>query len=166
MLSFVVFQHARASLAFLLYPLLVIVLLRLGLGWAALATLFVAGVASSFTVRGQGSFASSFPTMHLESAILVQLYIASAMIILYSVSVVLEDLRTTERRLQEIVALHKLVTENSRDVIIIADLDGNRTFVSAAGCALGRLEPRGIARQKESGNGSSRRPSQNDGDAR
>ena len=135
--AFAIFQHARVPLAFLLYPLLIIVLLRLGLGWAALATLFVAGVASSFTVRGQGPFAASVPTTHLESAILVQLYIASAMIILYSVSVVLEELRTTERRLQEIVALHKLVTENSRDVIIIADFEGNRTYVSAAGCGWG-----------------------------
>ena len=30
----------------------------------------------------------------------------------------LEDLRATDRRLQEIAALHKLVTENSRDAII------------------------------------------------
>jgi diguanylate cyclase (GGDEF)-like protein/PAS domain S-box-containing protein len=131
-LAFAIFQYARVPLAFLLYPLLVIVLLRLGLGWAALATLFVAGVASFFTVRGQGPFAASVPTTHLESAILVQLYIASAMIILYSVSVVLEDLRATERRLQEIAALHKLVTENSRDVIIIADFEGNRSYISSS----------------------------------
>ena len=136
-LSFVIFQYARVPLAFLLYPLLVIVLLRLGLGWAALATLFLTGVASFFTVRGQGPFAAPFPTMHRESAIFVQLYIASAMVILYSVSVVLENLRTTERRLQEIVALHKLVTENSRDLIVIADFEGKRSFISAAGADWG-----------------------------
>ena len=69
----------------------------------------------------------------------MQLYIASAMIILYSVSVVLENLRTTERRLEAIAALHKLVTENSRDVIIIADFEGNRSYVSSSARELGRI---------------------------
>jgi len=51
---------------------------------------------------------------------------------LYSISVVLESLRATERRLKEVAALHKLVTENSRDVIMIADFEGNRTYVSCS----------------------------------
>jgi diguanylate cyclase (GGDEF)-like protein/PAS domain S-box-containing protein len=140
LLAFAIFQHARVPLAFLLYPLLVVVLLRLGLGWAALATLFVAGVASSFTVRGQGPFAAAVPNAHFESAIALQLYIATAVIILYSVSVVLENLRTTERRLQEIAALHKLVTENSRDVIIVSDMNGNRTYLAGASTASGGWE--------------------------
>lgn len=132
-----IFSQARAPLPFLLYPLLVLVLLRLGLGWAALATLFVAGVASSQTVRGQGPFAASGAITHLESAVLLQLFIASAMVILYSVSVVIENLLSTERRLQEIATLHQLVTENSRDIIIIADFEGHRSFVSAAGAHWG-----------------------------
>ncbi len=146
--AFAIFQHARMPLAFLLYPLLVIVLFRLGLGWAALATLVVAGVASSFTVRGQGPFAASVPNAHFESAISVQLYIASAMIILYSVSVVLEDLRATQRRLQEIAALHKLVTENSRDVIIIADFEGNRSYVSSSASNWGGYTPQDMLKSK------------------
>ena len=127
-----VFSQSRLPLPFLLYPLLVMVLLRLGLGWAAMASLLVAAVGSSFTVRGQGPFAVSYSTTPLESAILLQLFIASAMVILYSVSVVIESLRVTERRLQEIAALHKLVTDNSRDVIILADFKCNRSYCSAA----------------------------------
>jgi len=46
--------------------------------------------------------------------------------------VVLERKKATERKLQEIVSLHQLVSENSRDVIVVADFDGNRSFVSAA----------------------------------
>lgn len=128
----VTFSHARPPLPFLIYPLLVLVLLRLGLGWAALATLLVAAVASFFTVRGQGPFAASAPISQLESAVFLQLFIAAAMVILYSVSVVIENLRSTEHRLQEIASLHKLVTDNSRDVIIIADFEGRKSFVSAA----------------------------------
>ena len=146
--AFAMFQHARVPLAFLLYPLLVIVLLRLGLGWAALATLFVAGVATSFTVRGQGPFAAAVPHAHFESAIAVQLFIAAAMIILYSVSVVLEDLRATERRLQQIAALHKLVTENSRDMIIISDFEGNPSYITSAGLNSGEYTHEDLLKSK------------------
>jgi len=122
----------RMPLSFLLYPLLILVLLRLGLGWAALATLFVAGIASSFTVRGQGPFAASSSITHLESVVLLQLFIAAAMVSLYSVSVVIENLRRAERRLEEIAALHKLVTDNSRDIIMLADCDGVPHYISPA----------------------------------
>lgn len=126
------FSQARVPLPFLLYPLLVLVLLRLGLGWASLATLFVAAVASSFTVRGQGPFSASGSITHFESAVLLQLFIAAAMVILYSVSVVIENLRCTERRLEEIAILHKLVTDNSRDIIMLCDFDGVPHYISPA----------------------------------
>lgn len=131
------FSQSHAPLPFVLYPLLVLVLLRLGLGWAAMSTLVVAAIASAFTVRGEGPYAASATISHLESAMLLQLFLAAAMFMLYSISVVLENLRTTERRLQEVAALHKLVMENSRDVIIISDFDGNRSYVSAAAANLG-----------------------------
>lgn len=130
--TFAVLSQAQAPLPFLLYPLLILVLLRFGLGWAAMTTLFAAAAGSWFTVRGQGPFASSNALSPLEPAVILQLFVASAMFMLYSVSVVLENLRARERRLLEIAALHKLVTENSRDVIVIADFEGNRSFVSGA----------------------------------
>jgi diguanylate cyclase (GGDEF)-like protein/PAS domain S-box-containing protein len=135
--SIAVLSQARVPLPFILYPFLVLILLRLGLGWAATATLFVAVVGSWFTVHGEGPFASSLSVSRLEPAVVLQLFVASAMIMLYSVSVVIENLRSTERRLQEIASLHKLMTENSRDVIIIADFEGRRSFVSSAGANWG-----------------------------
>ena len=132
-----VLSQAKVPLPFVLYPFLVLILLRLGLGWAATATLFVAAVGSWFTVHGEGPFASSLSLSRLEPAVILQLFVASAMFMLYSVSVVIENLRSTERRLQEIASLHKLVTENSRDVIIIADFEGHKSFVSAAGAHWG-----------------------------
>jgi diguanylate cyclase (GGDEF)-like protein/PAS domain S-box-containing protein len=131
-ITFALLCQAKLPLSFLLYPLLVVILLRFGLGWAAMTTLFAAAVGSWFTVHGQGPFASSNALSKLEPAVILQLFVASAMFMLYSISVVLESLRATERRLQEVAALHKLVTENSRDVIIIADFEGNRTYVSCS----------------------------------
>jgi diguanylate cyclase (GGDEF)-like protein/PAS domain S-box-containing protein len=44
----------------------------------------------------------------------------------------MDALKATERRLREIAYLHELVTENSRDVIILSDFDGIRSYVSAS----------------------------------
>jgi diguanylate cyclase (GGDEF)-like protein/PAS domain S-box-containing protein len=132
-----IFGQGHVPVPFLLYPLLVLVLLRLGLGWASLAVLLVAGIGSSFTVRGLGPFAPTASISIVKSSVLLQLFIAAAMVILYSVSVVLESLRAAQRELGQTAALHKLVMENSRDVIIIADFEGNRSFVSESGASWG-----------------------------
>ncbi len=135
--AIILLSQSRVPLPFLLYPLLVLILLRLGLGSAAMAALLVAAIGSWFTVRGQGPFAITRLVSPLDPAVILQLFVASAMFMLYGISVVLENLRATERRLQQIAALHKLVMDNSRDVIIMADFEGNRSFVSAAGANWG-----------------------------
>ena len=71
------------------------------------------------------------------SGLRLHLIVASIMFMVYAVSVVMESLRATERKLRETVFLHELVTENSRDVIIIADFQGKRSYVSAAHASLG-----------------------------
>jgi diguanylate cyclase (GGDEF)-like protein/PAS domain S-box-containing protein len=126
------FSQTQIPLVYIVYPVLLLVLLRQGLGWAALATIYVAGVGSWFTIRGQGPFALSTSLTPFEPSILLQIFIASGMFMLYSVSVILESERVTKRSLQKIAALHTLVTENSRDVIIVADFEGHRSYVSPA----------------------------------
>ena len=135
------FSQSRVPLQFFLFPLLVLVLLRLGLGWASIALLFVAGVGSWYTVHGVGPFASRDFLSLLGPAVVVQLYLASVMVLLYSISVVVESRDMIERRLRRIVARHTLVTENSRDVIVLADFNGDRSYVSPAVriCWAGRL---------------------------
>jgi diguanylate cyclase (GGDEF)-like protein/PAS domain S-box-containing protein len=127
-----VFLEARAPLEFVLYPLLLLVLLRMGLGWAAMATLFVAAAGSWFTVRGVGPFALSTALSPLEPSVLLQVFLAGAMFMLYSVSIVLEDRLATEHRLQEIASLHTVVTENSRDIIVLSGFDVLPRYISPA----------------------------------
>jgi diguanylate cyclase (GGDEF)-like protein/PAS domain S-box-containing protein len=62
----------------------------------------------------------------------MQIFVASAMFMLYAVSVVVESLRSTERRLQETVSVHELVTQNSRDIILLADMEGVPHYISPA----------------------------------
>lgn len=64
--------------------------------------------------------------------VILQLYIASGVFMIFVVSTVLDDLRNTQRTLARTSALHQLVIENSRDIIILADFDGHRKFVSPA----------------------------------
>ena len=146
--SFPLFWNTHLPAPFLLYPLLVIALLQLDLGWASIALLLLAAIASYCTIHNRGPFAPSVSLSPLTSSVLLHLFIAGAMVILYAVSVVIENLRRTERRLREIVEIHKLVTENSRDVIIIADFEGNRSFMSAAGSEWGGWTSKEILNRK------------------
>lgn len=136
------FSQNRVPLHFFLFPLLVLVLLRLGLGWASMTLLFAAWVGSWFTVHGYGPFASSNYLTSLEPAVIIQVYLASAMFLLYSVSVVMESRRAIERRLQRIAAQHALVTENSHDVILLAGFDGVPRYISPAVRALTGWSPK------------------------
>jgi diguanylate cyclase (GGDEF)-like protein/PAS domain S-box-containing protein len=106
-----------------------------------MATLIAAGFGSWYTAHGQGPFTLSNFLAPLGATIELQIFLASAMLMLYSISVVLERQRATEHKLQEIVSLHRLVTENSRDVIIVADFKGNRSYVSSAAASMGGWNP-------------------------
>ncbi|MGB6975112.1 MAG: MASE1 domain-containing protein [Terracidiphilus sp.] len=131
------FLDSRIPVLFVIYPLLILLLLKLDLAWASLGALYVAVVGAFFTLRGQGPFSLLRPMPGVAPVVLLERYMVAAMFILYSISLVLDRKKAAERKLQEIVALHNLVTENSRDVIILADFDGRRTYVSAAAAWLG-----------------------------
>ena len=130
--SMAAFMQNSVPMVYLIYPLLVLVVLRLGLGHASLFMLITTVIASWFTIRGSGPFAAARAVNPALPTVLLVVAAGAAMLMIYSVSVVLESQKATERRLQEIVALHTLVAENSRDVIIVADFEGNRKFVSSA----------------------------------
>jgi diguanylate cyclase (GGDEF)-like protein/PAS domain S-box-containing protein len=126
------FGQSHIPMIFLIYPTVGLILFRFGLGWAAVSTLFITAVGSSFTIHGIGPFAVAGSAISRSPAMLLQLYIASGMFLVLSAASVLETLRATERQLRETAYLHDLVTENSRDIIILANFDGRRSYVSAA----------------------------------
>ena len=129
-------QNAIPAMA-ILFPLLILIQLRLGLGWASAATLLMAAAGSLISERSQPGASSLGLLGPVQSGLHLQLMVASAMFMLYAISMVVDNLRQIEKRLRETVYLHNLVTENSRDVIIIADFQGRRSYVSAAHGSLG-----------------------------
>lgn len=128
--TILVFSQSRAPLLFLVFPFLVLVIVQIDLGWAALSTLTVALIGGWYTVRGHGplSLATNIP-VEWRAAIL-QLYVAAAIFMLYSISIVFGNLRKIQTELRQIAALHKLVMDTSRDIIVLGDLDGRRTYIS------------------------------------
>lgn len=144
----VAFSQNRMPLLILVFPLLVLILMRLGLGWAALATLFTAASASWYSVHGRGPFAISGAVHSIPASIQLQFFVACCIFTVYVVSVILEDRNAIEYRLQEIASIHCLVTDNSRDVILLADLDGRRTYISPAVEAVNGWKPEELVKQR------------------
>jgi len=140
--TILVFSQSRFPLLFLVFPFLVLVLTRIDLGWAALSTLIVAVIGGWFTVHHSGPLALSVGSGVEWQAAILQLYLASAMFMLYAISIVFGNLRKTQSELRQIAALHKLVVDNSRDAIVLGDLDGTRTYVSPGIKAMTGWEPR------------------------
>lgn len=99
--SLVLFAQASAPLVFLVYPILLLVLLRMGLGWASLSTLFVAGAGSWFTLHGDSAFAAFRTITPLEPTVLLQIFIAGAMFMLYSMAIALDSHRQAEGRFEK-----------------------------------------------------------------
>ena len=146
LVTVVSFSQSSVPLLFLIYPILLIVMLRMGMGWATLSLLFISITAALLTRRGMGPFAALEAAGNSHPSVQLQLFVATGMIILYSVTVVIEKQKSTERSLQEIVSLHRLVTENNRDVIILADIGGRRRYVSPSAEQVGGWSPEEMLR--------------------
>lgn len=128
----VAFRHPQAQLLSIIYPILILVLLRLGLGWASMS-LLLAAAAGNWTLARIGAHAVSVQGFApIDPGLPLQIFVVSGTVMLYSVSVVMESRRSAEKRLKETAELHRLVTENSRDIILLADLHGVPRYISEA----------------------------------
>jgi diguanylate cyclase (GGDEF)-like protein/PAS domain S-box-containing protein len=119
-------------LMFLIYPLLLLVLIRLGIAWAGIATLFLEVFGSWCTLHGIGPFTMPGSTSSTGSSLQMQGFVAIGMFLVYAASVLLEKHQALEQQLQDVASLHAMVTENSRDAIVMADFTGKCTYLSAA----------------------------------
>ena len=141
------FSQSGMPLLFLIYPLLVLTLLRFGLAWSASSLFFMAMASATLTLHGFGPFALVSGVEPFSANMLLQRFVATAMFILYCVSVAIEKQKATERKLEESVNLHTLVTQNSRDLIILADFQGRRSYVSDAAESMGGWSPADLRKQ-------------------
>jgi diguanylate cyclase (GGDEF)-like protein/PAS domain S-box-containing protein len=114
-------------------------------------TWFASGVLFSFVLlaslrRWPAYLAAGFAALLTGSALaglpwrmnlLVAILSLVGVFLLYSISAGLEKEQDTARHLERIAALHALISENSRDAIILTDLSGRRKYSSSATESLG-----------------------------
>lgn len=128
------FARTDSTILPVVYPVLILILLRLGMGWASISVLLVATVGNWILGRNY-AVAAHVPAQTLilsDPSMRLEVFVISAVFMLYSVSVVMESRRRAEHRLAEIASLHELVTSNSRDIILLTDLKGVPTYISPA----------------------------------
>ncbi len=126
------FTHSMAPLLFFLLPLLMLILLRYGIGWSALSLLLIASIGGSMTIRGEGPFAVLGNYDIVWPSVLFQLFLVAGLCMLYITSAVTENLRNAKTALNESVAFHELIAANLNEVIIVEDFSGKCTYISPA----------------------------------
>ena len=137
----VVFTQNRPTLLFLVFPFLILMLTQIDLGWAVTSTLMIAVVGGWATMHHSGPLGPTFDENPQLNAAIFQLYLAAQLVTLFAVSVVFSNLRNTQSELRRIAALHKLVMDNSRDIVILGTLDGRRTYISPGIKAVSGWDP-------------------------
>ena len=93
------FRQSTLPMAFVVYPILLLVGTRLGLSGAVIAINLLALFATASTLHGSGPFSLIAPGHVVTRVILVQIYLALSMVMLLPVSVARVRRLTTERQL-------------------------------------------------------------------
>jgi integral membrane sensor domain MASE1 len=96
------FGQSTVPIVFLIYPLMSLILIRFGPSWSAPAARFVTATSGWFTMRGIGPFADINWFRPSGPMVILQLYIASGVFMIFAVSTVVDNLRNTERKLATI----------------------------------------------------------------
>jgi len=138
----IVFHHTSFPLLFVLFPPLLLIVVRLGMGGGMLGVSIIAIFSIAFTTHGRGPMTLVHDTSWERQLFFIQILIASAVLCVSLVSVVLNERRLLERSARKSEQLYRLLAENSRDIIVLTDLNHRREYVSpAVECMLG-WEPR------------------------
>ncbi|MDR3736951.1 MAG: diguanylate cyclase [Acidobacteriaceae bacterium] len=137
--GYAAFSGTAEMFLFAIYPLLALVVLRMGQGWGAVSLFVLASEASWFTLRGLGPYAHgmNMSGAFVHTSVLLHVFIICGVFILYTVSSVVDELRATERRLLQSAHMFSLITENLRDVMVLADFSGRRSYISPSAAVLG-----------------------------
>jgi len=140
-MAFAIFGQTRYPIVSLLMLGLLLLGVRLGFAPAALALLLVAFIGGHFTSIGLGPILL-WPTSSLAKRELVlQAFLILMVVVLY----VAEAVRSTDARLQAKLkaseARFRLIADTSRDMIVLANLDSTRIYVSAASREILGWEP-------------------------
>jgi diguanylate cyclase (GGDEF)-like protein/PAS domain S-box-containing protein len=131
-MTIIVFSQARFPVLFLLVPCLLILGVRLGLAGSAMGLLVISIVGGFSTSSGRGPMALMITSSSVTRDLILQMFVAVSMLILYIIEVVTAERKRLQGNLKASEARFRLLAEASNDVIILSDLSGSRRYVSPA----------------------------------
>jgi diguanylate cyclase (GGDEF)-like protein/PAS domain S-box-containing protein len=130
--TYVVFHSASFPLFFILFPPLLLMVVRLGMGGGILGVCTIAIFSIVFTAYGRGPMATIQDITWQRQVFLIQVLLASSVLCVALVAVVLNERRMLEQAARKSEQLYRLLAENSRDIIVLTDLNHRREYISPA----------------------------------
>ncbi len=127
-----VFWQSQFPFLFLVLVSLLLLGVRLRLAGSALGLLVVSNIGGFLTTMGHGPVALVLHASLSTRELVFQFFIATSMLVLYIVEVVIAEREHLDRNLQASEARFRLLAEVSRDIIVLADIAGERRYVSPA----------------------------------
>jgi diguanylate cyclase (GGDEF)-like protein/PAS domain S-box-containing protein len=131
-ITLAVFGQNRIPLFSLIIPPLIALSIQTNLGVASAATLGMGMIACWMTAHQYGPLQRISPALDIWRPILLQLFVANALVAVFLVEAVRLRYELLKRQLHRVSSLYKLLTTQSRDMIVVADMDGYRRYISPA----------------------------------
>ncbi len=130
--TFIVFHETSFPIFFILFPPLLLIVVRLGMNAGILGVCIIGFFSFIFTTHGRGPMTIIEDVSWQRQVFLIQILLASAVLCVSLVSVVLNERRILEQSARKSEHLYRLLAENSLDIIVLTDLNHRREYVSPA----------------------------------
>ena len=127
-----IFHQTHHSLRFLWLPLLMLVVLETGMLGAVIATFEVLVVGTVYTLQGYGPLWLDKGATLRGSILILQFSILVLLVSIVPFAATLERQRQLRKGLVHQMRQYQLLADNSRDIVVLANLEGRRLYVSPA----------------------------------
>jgi len=130
--SGLIFSQSHLPLLFLLFPPLLMLVVRLGIGGGMIGITIITVFDVVYSFHGAGPLTLVSGIVWQRELFLTQVLIATLVLCVTIVAVVLNERRDLEKSARQSEHLYRLLAENSRDIIVLTDLNHKRQYVSPA----------------------------------
>ncbi|MDE3105801.1 MAG: diguanylate cyclase [Acidobacteriota bacterium] len=130
--TFAVFWQSHLPLLYAVLPPLLLLGTRLRLAGSALGLLLVSVLGGYLNTIGHGPLMLSQGASLTDRTLQLQVFLAVSMLILYVIEVLKAESSRLQQHLQTSETRFRLLAEASKDIMILADLNGKRRYVSPA----------------------------------
>lgn len=130
--SVLVFQVVGYSLRFLWLPLLMLMVFEIGILGAVIAVFEICIIGAVYTAHGHGPLWLEQGATMRTSILFLQLAILVLMVSVVPFAAVVERQRQLRKRLRQGMKRYQLLADNSRDIVVLVNLEGRRLYVSPA----------------------------------